>query len=221
LSNIFVSGIESIHPCLRVGSEVVFFLKPNDDEIKIVRKLEKFFSSIRTIFKVDFELSSAYEGFEILVWYFKLYSFNSFICLPSLKAYKKFLLRFKRVINNSNYGSEVKAVKLSPLIKEWNFYHKFSLLKGPKFSLFYLKRKCLKAFSKDTKHDFYSSKKLMNKCFSRISSSDIKNFEGKTRISPYFGHLVFWFIKGNIKCTISFKSRYSYFCIHCGMGFYV
>nr|AMD08023.1 ycf13 [Euglena mutabilis] len=221
LSNIFFSGLESIHPCVKVGSEIIFFLKPNDDESKLIKNLEKFFSNIGITIKGDFYLSSGSDGFEILVWYFKLSSYNNFICLPALKDYRKFLLRFKRIINNSNYGSEVKATKIFPLVKEWKFYHKFSFLKGSRFSLFYLKKKCLKTFSKETKHDFYSSKKLMDKCFTKISSSEIQSFERKTFLSPYFGHLIFCFGKSSTKFIIYFQGKLNYFCIHCGMGFYV
>lgn len=222
LSNILFFSLESIHPCVKFGSEIIFFLKPNDNEIKIVKSLENFFSNAGIIIKLDLKMFSASDGFEILVWYFRLSSYNNFICLPSIQDYRKFLLRFKRIINNSNYGSEVKAEKIFPLIKEWKFYHKFSFLKGSKFSFFYLKKKCLKAFAKETKHDFYSSKKLMDKCFTKISSSDIHNFERRTRISPYFGHLIFCNTKNfRLKYPIFLRIKYNFFCIHCGMGFYV
>lgn len=171
---------------------------------------------------INFKLSSPSDGFEILVWYFKLSSYNNFICLPTTKAYRTFLMRFKRIINNSNYGSEVKAIKISPLIKEWNLYHRFSLLKGPRFSLFYLKKKCLKAFLKETKNDFYSSKKLMDQSFSSIDSSDVKVFENKHYISPYSGHSLFWFSRAVNKNTLSYlKSNSHYFCVHCGVISYV
>lgn len=189
--------------------------------MKLVKSLEKLLSRLGIPLDFDCKLSSSSEGFEIFVWYFKLSPSKNFICIPSLKAYRTFLLRFKRIINNSNYGSEIKASKISPLIKEWNLYHRFSFLKGPKFSLFYLKKKCLKTFSKETKHDFYSSKKLMDKCFSKLDSSDIKNFESKIHSSPYSGHLVFLYLKQNTNTLFPFKDKNRYFCIHCGMGFYV
>lgn len=218
LSNILFHGLESVHPCVRVASEVLFFLKPLDDELIIVKKVKTFFLSIGINSRVDFTFSSIFEGFEILVWFFKLSSKKSFICLPSKKTYRKFLIRFKRIINNSNYGSEVKATKISPLIKEWNLYHRFTLLKNSKFSLFYLKKRCLKTFAKETKHDFYSSKNLLDKCFSKINFSDIKNFERRSHFSPYFGHLVFWFRNENLIQKVSLKN---YFCIHCGTGFFL
>ena len=68
-------------------------------------------------------------------------------------------------------------------------------------------------FKKELNHDLYSSKKLLEKCFSY--NFKVISFEGKISedFSLYGTHIGFWF-----KCDV-FKLNYFKLCIHCGMSF--
>lgn len=122
--NILFDGIEQLHPCIKHGSLIVFFLKPLDDEKFLVKKLQKFLFNLGLKdLKFLIKLVLASEGVDFLKWHFRLVNLNIFFCFPSLKDYKTLLLRVKRIVNNSNYGSEIKANKLFPIVKDWNLYH--------------------------------------------------------------------------------------------------
>lgn len=124
--NILFDGIEQLNPSIRYGSLIIFFLKPLDNEKYLVENLRDFLGALGLKdFQIHLELVSASSGVDFLKWRFKLINSNVFLCLPSLKDYKSLLFRVKRIINNSNYGSNIKANKLFPIIREWNVYHFF------------------------------------------------------------------------------------------------
>lgn len=108
LANIVLTGIEDIHSCARFGAKIVFFLKPNDNEVKIFNDLHCFFVKIceqRPV--ITFNLVTSFQGFDFLGWHFKVNSSKKCIIVPSDLNYREFLLRVKRIVNNSNFGSEV------------------------------------------------------------------------------------------------------------------
>lgn len=209
LSNLFFSDFDLVHNGLRFGSEVIYFLKPLENELVLIDKLNNLIIqlgiksyNIKTLF---FTISG---GFDFLGWHFKFLK-NSFIVTPSFTNYQTFLSRIKRIINNSNFGSVVKANKIAPLVKEWRSYHKYSSLVGPRFSLYYIKKKAFKSFNKETRQDFYSSQILLDRCFNKLESFENNSIEGRVFNSPYYGHMIFW---------ISLKNFLKVFlCIHCGM----
>ena len=122
--NILLDGIEGFSSSsIHYGSTVIYFLKPNEVEKDVIRKLKLLLVNLGLDYlKMKITMSSAYEGINFLKWNFKLSYFNEFICSPSILDYKKLLMRIKKIINNSNYGAEIKAVKISPLVKEWKLY---------------------------------------------------------------------------------------------------
>ena len=128
-----------------------------------------------------------------------------------------YLLKFLSVIFEPNIINFI----FSALLREFFYLYRFSFLKGSKFSLFLVKKRCLKVFSKETKQDFYSSKKLLDNCFPKISSLDIYNFEKDIYSSPYFGHFIFWRSNFSENRQLVFtKKSYlnSVYCIHCGLN---
>jgi hypothetical protein len=122
--NILLDGIESFSSSsIYYLPIIIYFLKPNELEKDLLKNLNLFLFDLGLNFiNPKISISSSYEGIDFLRWHFKLSPFNDFICLPSILDYRKLLFRIKRIINNSNYGAEVKVAKLSPLIKEWKLY---------------------------------------------------------------------------------------------------
>nr|YP_010700249.1 group II intron reverse transcriptase/maturase mat1 [Euglena deses]WCH63393.1 group II intron reverse transcriptase/maturase mat1 [Euglena deses] len=219
LYNVFFDGLEQFGNCIRFSNTVIFFLKPFDNEKKLTETIKKFLYDLGlSSLDFNFDIISVLKGFDFLYWNFKLAKNGDFLCTPSLQYYKIFLKRVKRIINNSNYGSEIKVSKLSPIIREWYLYNKFSNLKGVRFSLFYIKKRCFRLFNKESKQDFYSSKRLVDNCFLNSNTFYNENFEDKIFSSPYFGHFIFWnkyhFVKLHKDVLIN-----NYYCIHCGMNF--
>lgn len=119
------------------------------------------------------------------------------------------MLRVKHIVNNSNYGANVKATKLYPIVKEWKTYYKNINTNNYKYSLYFLKRRMLKTFCKEAKQDFYSSKRLVEKCFFFLSNA---NNLLSNESSFFNNHLFFDFQK---LTKLHFNT---YNCIHCGMN---
>lgn len=117
--------------------------------------------------------------------------------------------------DNSNYGSIVKVNKLYPIIKEWKLYHRFSLISDKRFSLYFVKKRAFKVFSKEAKQDFYSVKRLLDKCFYILSDNDKDNNFVYSQFNhfDYNTHLE----KKDSYFVLSFKNKVS-LCIHCGLN---
>lgn len=154
-------------------------------------------------------LTSSFKGFDFLGWNFRVQKESSKLCcIPSFKNYQNFQNKVKYVINNSNFGSKAKAIKLYPIVYNWRIYHKFSnLQKNSRYSLFFLQQRAFKTFNKETKQNRFSTKRLLNKAFPKILSSE-RSITLKILFSPYFGHLMY--------CKI-FKGKVFLYCIFCGV----
>nr|YP_007517001.1 ycf13 [Euglena viridis]AEY70774.1 ycf13 [Euglena viridis] len=215
LSNVLLDGIENIHSCIRFGYSLVYFLKPFDNEKIIINKVKSFLVSLGlNLTELTISLTSSQFGFDFLGWHFKVSKNGKFLSTPSISNYQNFLKRVKHIINNSNYGSNVKANKLYPVIKEWKLYHRFSYMNSSRFSLFFVKKRAFKIFNKESKQDYYSTKTLLDRCFYIVSSSDKVNFLNTFSISPYYGHMIFWISSNHNR----FDLKSEIFCIHCGMN---
>jgi hypothetical protein len=63
--------------------------------------------------------------------------------VDNFKAFRK---KVKHIVNNSNYGSKVKAEKLAPLVRGWRQYHKFCKMDGARNSLWHINHRAWKVF---------------------------------------------------------------------------
>lgn len=226
-ANILLNGIDNIHCSARFGYKAVFILKPFDDEKIVFRKVFSYLQlkTLSTNFNVIGPLSLL-AGFQFLDWDYVFLLGKGLVIMPNFNNYQQFLFRVKRILNNSNYGSNIKAAKLAPIVREWKVYNKFCCSESSRLSLFYLKKKAFKIFNKESKQDSYSAKKLLDKVFSNNLKSEKCFFEIDIEKSPYYGHFVFNFC---FKNTFFTKKSYSVkfekllffdsfsFCIHCGL----
>nr|YP_009145369.1 ycf13 [Cryptoglena skujai]AKL38994.1 ycf13 [Cryptoglena skujai] len=220
LLNVALGGVDNIHYSLRFGYNILFILKPLDNEKLILKKLESFFinSGMQGIsYSVFF--SSTLNGFDFLGWYFKVFKNGDFICVPSNNNYQNFLKRIKLILNNSNYGATVKSAKIFPLTKDWKMYHRFCNLTASRFSLFFLKKRAFKVFNQESKQDSYSTKRLINKCFYELNPNNKNMADFGIMKSPFYGHLTFWVNSFYFNPLSSLNYRSIFFCIHCGMRF--
>jgi len=216
LANILLDGIESIHDSIHFGNNILYFLKPLENEKYLVQFIEK--SLVKrglTFANSKFSLRSCFEGFDFLSWNFKILNNRTLRIIPSYLNYQQFLFRVKRIVNNSNYGSVIKSNKLYPIIKEWRIYHRFSYLGTARLSLYFIKKRAFKVFSKEAKQDFYSIKRLLDKCFYILSDID----KNEPLISLYSNHSNNATLLYNkyFACSSIYNGKV-YFCIHCGMN---
>lgn len=221
LANVVLNWVTFIHPSVRFGYDLLFILKPLDNEKYIFNKIIYNLKLNNLNHHITcLGVYSILSGFNFLDWNYVFSLKNGLIITPNFKNYQQFLFRIKRVLNNSNYGSGIKASKLSFLVKEWRVYNRFCSLSSNRLSLFYLKKRAFKIFNKEAKQDFYSSKKLLEKSFLSILAVGKNFLEIEKEKSPYFGHLVFdyYLIFNKIFVLKSFSFKPGLFCIHCGLN---
>ncbi|MGQ4648871.1 group II intron maturase-specific domain-containing protein [Lyngbya aestuarii] len=76
------------------------------------------------------KISTYVQTYNFLGWHFRVQSNGKFRCVPSEDNYKAFRKKVKSIVNNSNYGSTVKAEKLAPVVRGWRNYHRFCKMEG-------------------------------------------------------------------------------------------
>ena len=72
LANIALNGIETIHPSIRYADDMIFILKPHDNENQILDHIETFLKSRgMNISEKKTRITAATKGFDFLGWHFK------------------------------------------------------------------------------------------------------------------------------------------------------
>lgn len=95
-------------------------------------------------------------------------------------------------------------------------------MSSSRFSLFFMQKRAFKIFNKESKQDYYSTRKLVERSFSSnfLELSDIQKADLFLFKSPYYGHKTFWFDYSFFGYNISSSSEHivtnNFFCIFCG-----
>jgi group II intron reverse transcriptase/maturase len=243
LANIALNGIESIHryhkdgfritdktpasniveTSIRYADDMVIMLRPQDDADKILAEIESFLAARGMMVSAKkTKITATTDGFDFLGWHFKVLSDGRFKSYPSVDNFKKFRLKVKDIVNCSNYGSQVKAEKLAPIVRGWRNYHRFCDMSGSRFSLWFLNHRTHTVFNKETKNTRESSVKLVKKAFPTVPYSENKHINVKGDKSPYDGDLTYW-SERNSKLyddlTSKALKKQNHSCGHCGMKF--
>jgi RNA-directed DNA polymerase len=203
LANIALNGIESIHqykgtrgiiePSIRYADDMIIILRPSDDANEILERISQFLTQRgMKVSEKKTKITAATDGFDFLGWHFKVQSNGKFRSTPSVENFLKFRQKVKAIVNNSNYGSKVKAEKLAPIVRGWRNYHKFCKMNGSRFSLYHIQNRTIKVFNKEAKQNRHTSKKLLEKAFPKVSYSENAHINVKGNKSPYDGDLTYW-----------------------------
>ncbi|MGF1938115.1 MAG: group II intron reverse transcriptase/maturase [Nostoc sp. ChiQUE02] len=246
LANIALNGIESIHryhanyklgkritdntpeisivqPSVRYADDMVIILRPEDDAIKILERISEFLRKRgMNVSQKKTKITATTDGFNFLGWYFKVQNNGKFKSTPSVDNFKAFRKKVKAIVNNSNYGATTKAEKLAPVVRGWRNYHKFCKMNGSKNSLYHIETKAYTVFNKETNQNRYSSKKLLDKAFPKVSYSENKHVMVKGTKSPYDGDTAYW-SERNSKLydgeTSKALKKQNHKCASCGLKF--
>jgi group II intron reverse transcriptase/maturase len=220
LANITLNGIEEIHNSIRYADDMVFILKPEDDAEEILSKIKDFLASRGlNISERKTKLTASTDGLNFLGWYFQVQKNGKFRCVPSADNFKAFRKKVKHIVNNSNYGATVKAVKLAPVVRGWRQYHRYCKLDGSRHSLYFIQKRAFQVFNKETKQNRHTSKKLLDKAFPSVPNSENKFINVKGNKSPYDGDITYWssreskFYDGE---TSKALKRQNHTCVNCG-----
>jgi RNA-directed DNA polymerase len=213
LANIALNGIEKIHrtheggfkisentpegkilePSFRYADDMVIVLKPEDDASKILAKVDEFLAARgMKVSAKKTKITAVTDGFDFLGWNFKAQANKKLKIVPSVDNFKAFRLKVKNIVNNSNYGSKVKAEKLTPIVRGWRNYHRFCDMSNTRDSLWFISHRAWKVFNKETKNDKNSTTKLIEKAFPKVSYSENSHISVKGNNSPFDGDLIYW-----------------------------
>jgi 5-methylcytosine-specific restriction endonuclease McrA len=244
LANVALNGIESIHsynvnrgrritdktpassivePSIRYADDMVIVLRPEDDATKILAKIDNFLAARgMKISAKKTKITATTDGFDFLGWHFKVLTDGRFKSYPSVDNFKKFRLKVKNIVNCSNYGSQVKAMKLAPIVRGWRNYHRFCNMSGSRLSLWFLDHRTHTVFNKETKNTRESSLKLVKQAFPAVPYSENKHVMVKGEKSPYDGDMTYW-SERNSKlyngATSKVLKGQNHSCGHCGLKF--
>ena len=225
LANIALNGIEELHTSIRYADDMILFLKEKDDAEEILQKVKNFLAERgMEISEEKTKITPSTTGFDFLGWHFKVQSNGKFRCTPSEENYKDFIKKIKNIINNSNYGAEVKARKLAPVVRGWRNYHRFCKMGGSRFSLWFTQKRAESIFRKQKTVDRHRSVDLVKKAFPAVCYSENKFVNVKQDKSPYDGDIVYW-AKRNSKlydgktAFLLGEKQQNHTCTTCGMKF--
>ncbi|OLT63141.1 group II intron reverse transcriptase/maturase [Moorena bouillonii] len=223
LANIALDGIEEIHPSVRYADDMVIFLKPKDNAEKVLNKIKTFLAERgMEISEEKTRLTKTTDGFNFLGWYFRVQYDGRFKSYPAKENLKNFLKKVKTIINSSNYGAEVKAKKLAPIVRGWRNYHKWCCMEDSPNNLYFPMKAAERKFRKQKTINRYKSKKLLGKAFPKVPWKENGHTMVKGTKSPYNGDLVYW-SKRNSKlynnATSTALNKQNHSCGYCGLKF--
>ncbi|MBE9224118.1 reverse transcriptase N-terminal domain-containing protein [Phormidium sp. LEGE 05292] len=223
LANIALNGIESIHQSVRYADDMVFILKPEDDERKILDKISQFLSQRgMKVSEKKTKITASTDGFDFLGWHFKVQKNGKFRSQPSEENFKKFREKVKKIVNNSNYGAMVKAQKLAPIVRGWRNYHQFCKLDGPRFNLWHINKRAWKVFNKESKLNRYQVDDLIRKAFPAVPYHENKFVNVKGDKSPFDGDTLYWTKRNSALydgTTSKMLKKHNHTCGYCGLLF--
>ncbi len=169
LANIALNGIEDIHPSIRYADDMIFFLKPQDDADKVLNKVSEFLAERgMEISREKTKVTATTEGFDFLGWHFKVQKNGKFRSTPSKENFEAMREKVKTIVNNSNYGAEVKTTKLAPVIRGWRNYHRFCSMSNARDSLWFLNHRTFKVFLKQKSVNRHKAESLVKKAFPAV-----------------------------------------------------
>jgi RNA-directed DNA polymerase len=222
LANIALNGIEDIHRSIRYADDMVFILKPGDDEVKILVKIREFLAARgMKVSERKTQVTATTNGFNFLGWHFKVQKNGKFRSTPSAENFKAFRKKVKLIVNNSNYGATVKAEKLASVVRGWRNYHKYCKMDGARNSLYYVQHRTYKVFNKERNQDRHSSKRLLDKAFPKVPYAEWRYVNVLGNKSPYNGDIAYW-SKRNSKLydgiTARILRKQNHRCHSCGLN---
>ena len=223
LANIALNGIEDIHPSVRYADDMILFLKPQDDADKVITKVSEFLSERgMEISKEKTKVTATTDGFDFLGWHFKVQKNGKFRSTPSKDNFEAMRDKVKTIVNNSNYGAEVKAQKLAPVIRGWRNYHRFCDMSNVRDSLWFLNHRAFRVFLKQKSVNRHKAESLVKKAFPSVSWTENKFVNVKGEKSPYDGDVIYWSQRESKLydgTSAKLLKKQNHTCARCGMKF--
>ena len=238
LANIALNGIENCSIARKVPDErpTISQIVRYADDMVVIIKAQRSDSAERSLEKIGEFLAErgmkineaktrtvkSTDGFDFLGWNFIVKRNNKISITPAKDSVRTLKEKANKIINSSNMGSRIKAQKLAPLVRGWKQYHKHCDMRGVQTDLWFLSERARNSFNSETKNDRYSSVKLVNKAFPKVSSKLGGFVKVKQDKTPFDGDIVYW-SKRNSKmydnATAIHLRKQNHKCAYCGLNF--
>ncbi|MEL6501775.1 MAG: reverse transcriptase domain-containing protein [Cyanobacteria bacterium J06623_1] len=223
LANIALNGIEDIHKSIRYADDMIFFLKPKDDAVSVLNKVSKFLAERgMELSEEKTKVTATTDGFDFLGWHFKVQKNGKFRSTPAKDNFEAMREKVKSIVNCSNYGAEVKATKLAPVIRGWRNYHRFCKMSNTRDALWFINDRTFKVFLKQKKLNRYQAESLVKKAFPSVSWAENKFVNVKGEKSPLDGDIIYWSQRESRLydgTSAKLLKKQNHTCASCGMKF--
>ena len=190
LANIILDGIENLHQSVRYAGDIIFILKPQEDENVVLYKVKEFLA-VRglNVNNRKTRTTLTKNGFDFLGWRFVFQDNGKFKSFPSRENFNNFLKKVKGVIHNSNLDIESRVTATERIVRGWRQYHKYCKMSG-KFNLWGITKRACHVFN-TKKRNKMLSKLLTNRAFPSVSSSENSFINVKESKTPFDGDLIY------------------------------
>jgi RNA-directed DNA polymerase len=222
LSNIVLNGIESIHPSTRYADDMIFYLKPEDNENKILEKVGKYLEQFGLNINTEkTKISKTTDGFNFLGW--QIYNFKDgrIRFLPSSENYKSLKQKVQNCLKDPKLSVETKVAKLAPIVRGWRNYHRYCNISHSKHTLWNLEYEAVKTFNTKSS-DRLAAIRNMRKAFPTIPNTPGKFINVLGNKSPFDGNVMYW-TKRNSKrydgITAKILQKQKHSCGKCNLNF--
>ncbi|WP_233787043.1 group II intron reverse transcriptase [Dulcicalothrix desertica] len=214
------------YPSIRYADDMVIIIPEDENPLRVLQNIDEFLATRgMKVSAKKTKVTKPTDGFDFLGWHFKYVKtkkIEKLTCVPSEENYESFRKKVKAIVNSSNYGAEVKAEKLAPIIRGWRNYHKHCRMSGSRFSLWFMNHDAYRKFLKQPSIDRYKAESLVKKAFPAVDHSLFGHVKVMGTKSPYDGDITYWTERESKLydgATSQAIKRQKHKCVVCDMEF--
>ncbi len=205
----------------RFADDVVYILKPQDDEKGLRHLIDNFLAQRGLKVKeAKTRLVNSTEGFDFLGWNFKVKPNGKFISTPTQKAVKRIKETVKECMKDSRFNLEQRIRKCGQIVRGWRNYNRYCDM--AKYDLWFLSHWTYKFINKHKSYNRYTAKNAVNRAFPTVGYKVNSFVKVKGNVSPFNGDLVYWTKRENENYdnhTAKALKRQSSKCKACNLTF--
>ena len=232
LCNIALNGIEDLHNeirgsqskqrGLRYATDMIFFIKPEEDAAALRLKLDQFLAKRGLkIEESKTQLVKSTKGFDFLGWHFKVKLKNQkFVSYPSKKNRAKIVVKIKKTMRDSRITLNERLSKVKVLYRGWRNYHQYCDMSQVNTWAIsnWVYRFCKKRSSIDKNLLLEKIKDIFNGHTYKVNGY----INVRSNKTPYDGDWVYWSRRQDLRYeTLHYKmaKRQKYQCGRCKLYF--
>jgi group II intron reverse transcriptase/maturase len=175
----------------RYADDVVYILKPEDDEKELRILIDEFLAERGLKVKeAKTKLVTSTEGFEFLGWHFKVKPNGKFISTPTSKSVKTIKEKVKKCMKNPSYTLEQRIKKCGQIVRGWRNYNPYCEMN--KHNLWFLSQWTWKFINKHKRYNRYKTNKAIKTAFPKVGYKVNRHIKVTGNYSPFNNDLIYW-----------------------------